>query len=82
MKSKISSANNLPLLQPLKSVWQQEWTAIWGWLCTSFGVVGLILTNTDVKAALPLLNLPPYITVGLAVFGAITLVSMEHKDNV
>lgn len=81
MTSKTSLANNLPLVQPFKSVWQEEWTAIWGWLCTSAGAIGLILTNADVKAALPILNLPPYLTVGLAVFGAITLVSMEHRAS-
>lgn len=67
--------------------WRERWTKGWGYVTVGAGTafsaiqgLALIVNNSDVKTAITGLGLNPKLTLGIAIFGAITLLSMEHKD--
>lgn len=75
------------MLLKLKSIWTEQWTGFLGWTKIAVGTVGAGLTSVgtvlndgSVKSAIDSLNLDPKIMLGLAVLGALTLLSIEHKD--
>lgn len=75
------------MLAKLKAIWTQSWTKllaevkIIGGLFLALGAyAGGVVNDPGVHTAIGNLNLPAEIGLGLAVLGALVLVSMPHSD--
>lgn len=74
-------------MQPLRQLWRDSWTKVWGWSKVIVGagtafvpVVANVTQDGNVRQQIEKLDLP-YIGLALALIGAITLVSMSHKES-
>lgn len=70
-----------------KDFWVKSWTRLWGslkLLAGSLFAVGMYLGNIvndpSVRSAIAALDAPVWIGLGVAVLGAVTLLSMSHPD--
>lgn len=74
------------MLQPFKAVWAKSWTSIWGWSKIVIGSIAALIPSivnvtqdSNVRQEIEKLNLK-YLGLTLAILGAVTLMSMSHKD--
>jgi len=73
------------MLQSLSNAWHKSWAKHWGVAKLATGglalgthYIGQVVNNSDVKAAIDALHIDPKLMLGLAVLGAVTIVSAEH----
>lgn len=73
--------------QWLKEIWTKSWTRAFGIAKITAGCtiaigtyIGNIVNDPGVRDAFHQLNVPTWVGLGIAVLGAMTLLSMAHRD--
>ena len=64
-----------------RKFWEEKWTHWWAAIQIAFAAgVQPVLNDPGVKDYIHQLNLPIWVGLALAVMGAVTFLSMEHKE--
>lgn len=71
----------------LKAAWSKSWTTVLGWIKIWFGItlavgsyIGHMFNDPGVQTALSKLDIPAEIGMGIAILGAIVLLSEAHSE--
>jgi hypothetical protein len=71
-----------------KSFWDKSWTKLWGWvqmvpagILTFISTVNSYITDPSVKSYLDMVDVPKWLTLGIALFGLITYLAHGRDDK-